>query len=283
VQYIDIEDMKKKLSCQYRAGGRWLVYDILRGAKWLKRVCCFSGYGGAAAWCKARSGREGVFRIRVLAEVLAAINGMRLPQPTVAERQLLSELLGRRPVTAYKEAIPVELGLLRQRYFPVVWNRWLDPLRAVSTFQLLCRSEIGGGKTNIRVRDSFGDFSVAVTAFAANVRQESATGGEWLLAGAIEGKIGVTDGEELLESGMLVFYRSKLGIQGCSGMSIEQVHDPVDQILVRTPYFASYDRQHGLIRFYDGMLKVVRPGERREVMDFSFFDFDCADIFSECV
>lgn len=166
---------------------------------------------------------------------------------------------------------------------PVLWHRWLDPLRVVDTYQLLSRCLNGERKAKTRVRGSFGNFTMAVTAFAANARQALASGGEWLLTGDLDGDGGLKEGEELPESGVVMFYRSKLGVSGCSEMSIEQVHDPVEPVLIRTPYFASYDRQYGVIRFYDGMLKSVRPGEHRDAMDLSWFDFDCEDIFDLCL
>jgi hypothetical protein len=283
MECVDVESLKKKLSCQYRAGCRWLAYDILRGSGWMKRIYCFAGYGGASAWCKARSGREGIFRIRILSDVLSAMNGRRLAEPTVADRHLLRDLLEARPMSGYKEAIPLDAGLLQQKYFPVLWNRWEDPLRVVYPYQLLCLTGAVGEPARIRVKGSFEYFKAAVASFMAVARQTPASGGEWLLVGIMHGAAKLRDGEVLPDNGVVVFYRSGPGNAECSKMNIEQVHDPAEPVLIRTPFFASYDRQHRVIRFYDGMLKVVQPGRYLDIMDLGWFDFDCGAIFDECV
>ncbi len=252
-----MEELKRKLSGQYRSGCRWLVYDTRRSSGWLDRLYCFAGYSGAVAFSRAKSGREGVYRILVLSDTLAGLNGVRPATATPAERLRLHEQLAVRPISGYTEAVPLESGLLRQKYFPVLWNRWLDPLIAVDSYQLIHQCKRDGGKTRMRVLDSVAHFTMAVTCFMAAARRVHAPGEERLLIGRLFGEPDLRDGDQVPE-GVLVFYRSKPGGSDGKGV-IEQVHDPVQHVMVRVPYFAGYDRRHGVIAFYDGMLKRVQP------------------------
>ena len=54
-----MEMLKKKLSGEYWSGKRWIAYDTLKGSGWESRLRFFVDYTGAAAWCKAATGREG--------------------------------------------------------------------------------------------------------------------------------------------------------------------------------------------------------------------------------
>jgi hypothetical protein len=275
-----MDALKKKLSGQYRSGCRWLVYDTRMSNGWLDRVSCFAGYSGAAAFCRARSGREGIYRIRVLSDTLAGLNGVRAVEATSAERLRLQEQLAVRPLMGYSKVVSVETGLLRQKYFPVFWNRWRDPLSVVSSYQVIS----GGGerKKRARVLGSYGGFPRAVAAFIAAVREAPAWSRELLLIGTMYGYAEVREGEDIPENGVIVFYRSGPGVTGNARGSvdgIEQLHDPVQPVQEQTPYFASYDRRQGVLRFFDELLKGARPGEGGARMELEYFDFEGNEIF----
>jgi hypothetical protein len=278
---VSISDLKKRLSAQYRSGNRWLVYDSLKNGGDPDGLLSFAGYTGAEAWCRAKRG-AGEYRIRVLSDTLAVMNGIRPVKPTDVERRLLRDLLANRPVTAYADTFPLETGLLRQKYFPCVWNRWLEPLHIVSRYQLIGRGYTGQRK--IRVMGSSYHFASAVTAFTSALRRDSPLEEERLLIGLMEGERELTDGDRLPDDGPIVFYRVRPQLAAESGdwaAAIEQVHDPAQPVQVKTAYFASYDRRHGQLLFFDGMLRKTRPGKMVERMDLAFFDFELTEIFTE--
>ena len=115
-----METLKKKLSGEYWSGKRWMAYDTLKGTAWQFRMRFFAEYKDAAAWCKAATGKEGVFRIRALAEVLAAMNRVWQTGCTNEEKRELAYLVKDRPLTSYTSGPAVEGGLQLYRYFPVL-------------------------------------------------------------------------------------------------------------------------------------------------------------------
>jgi hypothetical protein len=279
--YMDV--VKRKLSREYWAGRRWLAYDTLRSAGWLNRLRCFTNYSSAAAYCKENSGINGIFRIRALVEVLAVLNGIRPDEPTSADREILAKLLATRPLTGYRRTISPLLGLLRQKYFPVFWNSRIDPLSAVGVYHIIRRRVNSGQQRAIRLLGSYGEFKEAVGSFASVVRRIHELDVELMLAGQVNGAaLNLVQTWSAPETGIIVFYRSVAEISGQSGklvVDIEPVHDIDRTILIRTPLFASYNRHHRMILFYDGYLRRVQPGEVQTFVDFAYFDFDWKSIF----
>ena len=276
-----MEPVKKRLSAEYRAGARWLAADVSKRAGWLARLRCFEEYSAAAAWCRARTAKDGVFRIRVLAEVLAGMNGLRVSVFTGAEGRVLRELIGRRPISTYIASIPLEMGLARQRWFPVVWSSVLEPLSVVRAYQIVSRGFTGTGKLTVRVLGAYPDFRSAMRVFSRAIRGQRPSE-EVLLAGAICEHVDFSARELAVEDGVLVFYRSPVGLFDRSGVdAIEQVNDPTTELVIRTAYFAGYDRVRGRLNFYDGRLRRVEPGMEAERIDLAYFDFDGSELFEE--
>jgi hypothetical protein len=134
------------------------------------------------------------------------------------------------------------------------------------------------------VLGSCAGFTMAVNGFAEAVRQAAVPDEEWLLIGRRYGESALADGEQLSEDGLILLYRSRPAVEGSvrkGKLEVEQVTDPTEPVQVQTPYFVSYDRKHGQLRFYDGILRGVRPGGWLVRMDLGYFDFDFADIFVE--
>jgi hypothetical protein len=271
--------LKKKLSVEYRAGRRWLAYDILKSDGWLGRLQCFADFSTATDWCRAKCGEEGIFRIRVLAEVLAGLNGILPTAYTPADRQTLCELVSRRPITSNSGNVSVETGLFRQRHFPVLWSTILEPLRVVQAYHIVSRSFTETGKVTVRMMGAYMDFGRAMRVFwqAYRVQQPSE---ELLLAGSFHKNVDLTARELVPADGVVLFYRSPVGIVDREAKAeVEQVNDPTMAVVVRTAYFAGYDRQRGQINFFDGGLKRAEPGMVAERLDLEYFDCDSGDIF----
>ncbi len=240
-------------------------------------------YSEAADWCKAKSGRLGIFRIRVLAEVLSGLNRVSSPQFTAAEMETLNDLVECRPISSYKKLIPLTLGLLRQRCFPVLWRSMLEPLNAVQTYYVVSRRWNGPGKPGVRVSGSYPDFGYSIVMFKKAIRCRMADE-ELLLAGDIFEKADLTARELLPADGVILFYRSAAaepGEEGNREPEIGQEHDPTVALIAQKPYFAGYDRQHRRINFFDGRLKRAEPGCECLQLDFEYFDFDGRDIFAD--
>jgi hypothetical protein len=274
--------LKKDLLGEYRTGKRWLAYDILRSAGWLSRLRCFPDFSTAADWCRAKSGSEGIFRIRVLAEVLARLNTVWPRQYTATEMETLNDLVECGPISSYKESIPLTLGLLRQRYFPVLWRSMLEPLKAVQTYYVVSRRWNWPGKPGVRVLGSYPDFGCSIVNFKKATRRQLADE-ELLLAGGIFEKADLTVRELLLADGVIVFYRSAAAEPGQRENwepEIAQEHDPTVAVIAQRPYFAGYDRQYGRINFFDGGLRRVKPGGNWLRLDLEYFNFDGRDIFA---
>jgi len=264
-----MEKLKNKLSGEYWCGKRWLVYDSLKLAGWLGRLRFFSDYSEAVAWCKAANGKNGVFRIRVLAEVLAGLNGVWQKPYTSDEKRWLAHKLVYRPVSGYKKAIPLEVGLREHRYFPVLWNFEMKPLSEVKTWQVIRRRQEDRYKCRTQVVGSFPDFGRAMIAFMKAVRKMPLSADELLLAGQ-------------LEADTILFYRfvsAGLGAAPEFEPEIEQINDPTEPVILQSPYFASYDRPHEMIHFYDGGLRKVEAGKDRCWLDLEYFDFEGTEIF----
>jgi hypothetical protein len=279
-----MDKLKKKLSEEYRAGRRWLAYDIIKSAGWVGRLRCFADYSEAADWCKAKSAKEGVFRIKVLAEVLAGLNGVRPAGYTDVERQILCDLVSRRPIASYKKSIPPGVGLLRWRYFPVLWNAVVDPLTAVETYQIIGRRECEPGKVKVRVLSSYSELGMAFLDLQRRIDEVKKIDEEWLLVGLLTGNACPATPDLAPAGGVIVFFRSAapLGQETVEGIpDIVQVNDPTEAVMVQVPYFARYERQHGRINFFDGGLRRVKPGMDSWRLDLEYFDFDWRDIVGE--
>jgi hypothetical protein len=278
-----MDKLRKNLSGEYRACRRWLAYDILQNTGWLGRLRCFADYSAAEAWCKAKSGKEGIFRIRVLAEVLAGLNGVRQTEYTAAERETLCDLVNCRPIFSYKKSVQAELGMLRQRYFPVLWRSVLEPLSVIQTYLIMSRRGNGAGKGRVRILNTYPSFVCAM------VNLKKATwvqlpDEELLLAGCFREKVDVKAGELAPADGVVVLYRSGAYVSGegkdCE-REIQQVRDPTEAFVIQMPYFARYDRPNGRIIFFDGYLRRVEPGIDSLRLDLEYFDFDWRDIFAD--
>jgi hypothetical protein len=265
-----MDELKNKLSGEYWSGKRWLVYDMLKPAGWLNQLHFFTDYSEAAAWCKAASGKNGVFRIRVLAEVLAGLNGVWKTRYTPDERRSLYNQLIHRPVSSFKKTIPLELGLRRNRYFPVLWNSELNPLSVVKTWQVISKRQDGQRTSRTQVLGSFPEFGKSMLAFMKAIRTAPPLAEELLLAGQLEDAVNI------------LFYRFGRAVVA-AGLDfepeIEQVNDPTQPLILESPYFACYDRPRGMIGFYDGGLRLVKPGKDRCSLDLEYFDFEDKEIF----
>jgi hypothetical protein len=278
-----MDKLKKNLVGEYRAGSRWLAYDTLKSTGWLGRLRCFPHFSTAAEWCRTKSGREGIFRIRALAEVLAALNGVRSREYTAAEMETLLDLVERRPISSYKASIPLTLGLLRQRYFPVLWKSMLEPLSVVQTYYIVNRQWNGLGKWGAKVLGSYPDFGCSIVTFKKAIRSQLADQ-ELLMVGGIFEKADLTARELLPADGVILFYRSaaaKPDQEGNWEPEIQQMYDPTEAMMVQTAYFAAYDGRHRRIIFFDGGLRRAELGNYWMRLDLEFFDFDRMDIFEE--
>jgi hypothetical protein len=273
-----MEKLKNKLSGEYWCGKRWLVYDSLKLAGWLGRLRFFSDYSEAVAWCKAASDKNGVFRIRVLAEVLAGLNGVWQKPYSSDEKRQLAHRLQYRPVSGYKKAIPLQVGLREHRYFPVLWNFEMKPLSGVKTWEVISGRRDGQDKCRTQVVGSFPDFGRAMIAFMRAIRKVSVLGPEVQLIGRLEATDMGTPG--LVTE--ILFYRfvsAGLGPAPEFEPEIEQINDPTEPVILQSPYFASYDRPHEMIHFYDGGLRKVEAGKDRCWLDLEYFDFEGNEIF----
>jgi hypothetical protein len=265
-----MDEIKTRLSGEYWSGKRWLVYDILKSAGWLSGLRFFTDYSEAAAWCKTASGKNGVFRIRVLAEVLAGLNRVWKTRYTPEERRSLYNQLIHRPVSSFKKTIPLEVGLRRNRYFPVLWNSELNPLSAVKTWQLIGKRQEGQRSSRTQVLGSFPEFGKSMVAFMNAIRKMPLLGEELLLAGQLE------------DSASILFYRFGRAVLAAAldfDPEIEQINDPTQPLMLEWPYFACYDRPHGMLGFYDGALRRIEPGKDRCTLDLEYFDFEDRRIF----
>lgn len=87
-------------------------------------------------------------------------------------------------------------------------------------------------------------------------------------------------------AGIVLFYRCQCLVPGEGGgreTEIEQVNDPTLPIPLQFPYFASYDRAHDMLLFFDGALRRVEEGKEGLAMDLSWFDYSGLEVFDEGV
>ncbi|HTR29920.1 MAG TPA: hypothetical protein VMH27_11665 [Puia sp.] len=195
---------------------------------------------------------------------------------TETERRILAELINNRPVSPYNY-IPIEIGLCWHKYFPLLWNSVLHPLLIVKKYRVLARYHEAQYSKRFQIVDSFDDLDCALLAFMGIVRRSSLVDQKLVLVGQCNNEVSVPGSPKMLpENGNLVFYKSK-AVWSAEGENwepcIEQVHDPAQPIPTHTPLFACYNKYQGIIHFYDGGLKRIRPSNSAEPLDLSFFDF----------
>ena len=133
---------------------------------------------------------------------------------------------------------------------------------------------------------SFTQFGPAMVAFTNAIRKTYSPGQEMLLAGQLEDVVDWGAPEWTPATGIILFYRCRCLVPGeGSGREseIEQVNDPTLPILLQFPYFASYDRAHKMILFYDGGLRRVEEGKETSLLDLSWFDYSRKEVFDEGV
>lgn len=274
-----MDKLKRKLSGEYWSGKRWMAYDILKGAGWVQGMRFFAEYAAAVAWCRDASGARRVFRIRVLAEVLAGMNGVWQRAFTEEEKETLRNLLERSPLTPFKTEVPLEVGLQRHKYCPAWFNTRIEPVKAVKTWIVMLRGVGGQGRVKATVVSAYSDFGPAMIRFMKAVGISPSAQEELLLVGQLEEKANWAAVEWRPEDGIVLFYRWRCGED--RGSEVEQINDPTHAICVRSPYFVSFDRVHGLILFFEGGLRRTDPGKETLALELDWFDFEEKPIFDQ--
>jgi hypothetical protein len=261
-----MESVREWLSEQFWSGKRFVVFA--GGMRLKDRPACYTNFSDAGEYC--RSSRVPNSRIGILSSVLKAWSGKYDLVSTQAEKETLKAVLSRYPLRLFFPTVDCRDELLKGNYYPMVWEKGVDPLQTIRQYLVLWLPNSGPMKC--RVLCTTARILVAMRRFGEEVSHPGERDGVLMLVGRFVDtpyRHRAADMEDSQSS--LIFYRllQKPG----DPLVFTEVNDPALPVVRHFPVFVRYHPKRPSLSFYDGSLKWIRPGDEPDGIELQFFDF----------